>query len=167
MYAVGFASLFICLAFLNVSTSSATVFGYFVSLSTVLGLVNWVNIMVTYFFFQRALQRNGFTRADLPYRGPLQPYGSYTAFLITGIVIIFQGYKAFITSFDHITFVVSYIGLVAYLLNITAWKFWKRTKRVKFEDADFGSEGREQSVEYRSIRKPSVFKRMAGFFWGA
>ncbi|RSL56828.1 hypothetical protein CEP53_006669 [Fusarium sp. AF-6] len=56
VYAVLASSLFICLAFLNVSTSSSTVFGYFVSLSTVLGLINWVNIIATYFCFQRGIK---------------------------------------------------------------------------------------------------------------
>ncbi|KAL3961002.1 hypothetical protein ACCO45_006119 [Purpureocillium lilacinum] len=96
VYAVVAASLFCCLAFLNVTTSSGKVFGYFVSLSTVLGLINWVNIIVTYICFQKGIHAQGITRAGLPWRGLLQPYAVYITFIITALIIIFSGYTAFI-----------------------------------------------------------------------
>ncbi|KAI9041792.1 putative amino-acid permease [Aspergillus affinis] len=75
VYAVTAASLFCCLAFLNVSNSSSKIFGYFVSISIVLGLINWVNIIIIYYCFQRGIKAQGITRAGLPWKGPLQPYG--------------------------------------------------------------------------------------------
>ncbi|KAM0414659.1 hypothetical protein ACHAPT_013503 [Fusarium lateritium] len=117
IYAVMAASLFICLAFLNVSTSSSTVFGYFVSLSTVLGLINWVNIIVTYVCFQRGIKAQGITKAGLPWKGPLQPYSVYFTFVATATIIIFSGYSAFVGGFKPAKFITSYLGIVLYLSN--------------------------------------------------
>lgn len=150
------------------STSSATVFGYFVSLSTVLGLINWVNIIVTYFCFQRGLKAQGYQRADLPWRGPLQPYGTYVAFCITAIVIVFQGYAAFIPHFVTAKFVVAYIGIVAYLVNIFGFKIFRRTRRVAGRDVDLVTGTRQQQAEEldEGKRKKGVVARAKGLLWG-
>jgi amino acid transporter len=138
-----------------------------VSLSTVLGLVNWVNIIVTYCCFQRGLKAQGLARADLPWRGPLQPYGTYITFCITATVIIFQGYTAFIKKFTTAKFIVAYIGLIVYLCNIIVWKLLKRTRRVKASEVDFTTEQRElEQEEVKSVNKNSIFGRVEGLLWG-
>lgn len=91
IYAVGFASLFICLGYMNASKSSSTVFGYFVSLVTVFAVLNWVAILITHIRFRQAIKAQGITTADLPYVGALQPYGSYFALFISLLVIVFNG----------------------------------------------------------------------------
>ncbi|KAM0550258.1 hypothetical protein ACHAPJ_008927 [Fusarium lateritium] len=73
---VAFMSMFVALAYMNVSKSSSQVFGYLVSLVTVFGALNWVNILVTYIQFTRGLKAQGISRSSMPYRGSLQPYGA-------------------------------------------------------------------------------------------
>lgn len=86
-----FTSLFAALAYLNAAKSSSVVFGYLVSLVTVFGALNWVNILVTYIDFTRGLKRQGIDRASMPYRGIFQPYGAYFALSLTILIIIFNG----------------------------------------------------------------------------
>lgn len=172
VYAVALASLFCLLALLNVSTSSATVFGYFVSVSTVLGLINWLNILMSYFSFLRGLNSQGLSRKDLPWRGPLQPYGACYSVVITVIVIIFNGWSAFVPHFKGPQFITSYIGIVVYLGNIFTWKTLKRTKRVKAGDMDLVT-GRQFLVDTASVeseKKCGMWKRSSqrikGVLWG-
>lgn len=159
------ASCFISLAFLNVSTSSSTVFGYFVSLSTVLGLVNWVNILITYFAFLRGLRAQGIERSALPWTGILQPYGAYIALALTLIVIVFNGYKSFMPNFTVATFVTSYIGVVVYLVNIFSWKVCKGTKRIRGEEMDLVT-GRRQHEEVETEKPKSFSKHLKSSLWG-
>ncbi|CAG9984316.1 unnamed protein product [Clonostachys byssicola] len=167
IYAVMASSAFCCLAFLNVSASSGKVFGYFVSLSTVLGLVNWLNIIITYLAFQKGIKAQGITRADLPWRGPLQPYAIYVTLLITCLVIIFSGYTAFIGVFKADKFITSYLGIVLYLVNILVFKVWKRSKRVRSTEMDLVS-GRRiyEEEEEEEVTKATISQRLGSALWG-
>lgn len=91
IYGVIATSLFSLLAYMNISSSSATVFGYFVSLVTVFGTLNWINILLSYVGFIRGMKAQGMTRADLAYKGALQPYGAYIALFLTIIITLFNG----------------------------------------------------------------------------
>ena len=48
IYALGLSSLITCIAFLNVDNDSRVVFGYFVSLVTLFGLLTWISILVSH-----------------------------------------------------------------------------------------------------------------------
>ncbi|CAG8947872.1 unnamed protein product [Penicillium salamii] len=166
IYAVGAVSLFCCLAFLNVSSSSGKVFGYFVSLSTVLGLINWINIIITCYCFQKGLKAQGIGRAGLPWKGPLQPYSLGVTFVITAIVIIFNGYTAFIGDFKVDEFITSYLGIGLYLFNIVVFKIWRRTKRVRSEEMDLVSGRRFYEEESEEEANRSLAQQLASVLWG-
>ncbi|KAK7417450.1 hypothetical protein QQX98_004570 [Neonectria punicea] len=133
---VALVTLFTALAYMNLAKDSAQVFGYLVSLVTVFGTLNWVSVLVSYIQFTRGMKAQGIPRSTMPYKGPLQPYGSYVALAITILVIIFNGYNAFIPHFTVDKFVTSYIGIAIYLLNILAYKIWAKTGRVHLHDMD-------------------------------
>lgn len=134
--AVALSSIFIALGFMNATKDAATVFGYFVSLVTVFGALNWVAVLVSYISMIRAMKVQGIPREIMPYRNPLLPWGSYIALGVTILVIIFSGYSAFIPQFQIDKFMTSYIGIVVYLVNILVWKLLKKTKRVRPEEMD-------------------------------
>jgi amino acid transporter len=134
--AVALSSIFIALGFMNATKSSSTVFGYFVSLVTVFGALNWVAVLVSYIAMIRAMKVQGVDRSIMPYRNILLPWGAYIALAITAIVIIFSGYAAFIPYFQVDKFLTAYIGIPVYIINVLWWKFVKKTKRVRPEEAD-------------------------------
>jgi amino acid transporter len=134
--AVALSSIFIALGFMNATKSSSTVFGYFVSLVTVFGALNWVAVLVSYIAMIRAMKVQGVDRSVMPYRNILLPWGAYLALVITAIVIIFSGYAAFIPYFQVDKFLTAYIGIPVYVINVLWWKFVKKTKRVRPEEAD-------------------------------
>lgn len=161
IFAVGFTSLFICLGYMNASKSSATVFGYLVSLVTVFAVLNWVAILVSHIRFRQALKAQGISVADLPYSGFLQPYGSYFALFISLLVIVFngktrrhsiskaytdfkiQGYDAFIPHFKVDTFILKYLGTILFIFNAAWWKVSKRTTFWAPTDVDLTTGRRE------------------------
>ncbi|KAK4638874.1 hypothetical protein QC761_703760 [Podospora bellae-mahoneyi] len=134
--AVALSSIFIALGFMNATKDATTVFGYFVSLVTVFGALNWIAVLVSYISMIRAMKVQGIPREIMPYRNPLLPWGSYIALMVTILVIIFSGYSAFIPQFQIDKFMTSYIGIVVYLVNILVWKWLKKTKRVRPEEMD-------------------------------
>ncbi len=134
--AVALSSIFIALGFMNATKDSSTVFGYFVSLVTIFGTLNWVSILVSYICMTRAMKAQGVPRSIMPYRNPLLPWGAYVALFITALIIIFNGFASFLGTFQVDKFVTSYIGVPVYLFNILWWKLFKRTRRVRPEEAD-------------------------------
>lgn len=91
IYGVFLVSIFTALAYMNVAKSSSTVFGYLVSLVTVFGTLNWISVLVSYVRFVQGMKAQGIDRSRMPYRGPLQPYGSYCALVVTILVVFFNG----------------------------------------------------------------------------
>lgn len=91
LYGVAFTGAFAALAYMNAAKNSSQVFGYLVSLVTVFGTLNWVSVLLSYINFTRGMKAQGVSRRLMPYRGPLQPYGSYFALAIMILVIFFNG----------------------------------------------------------------------------
>lgn len=129
------SSVFIALGFMNVTENASKVFGYFVSLVTVFGALNWISILVSYHYMLQGMKAQGIPRSVMPYRNPLLPWGAYVAFFITVLVIIFNGFAAFMP-FKIDKFLTSYIGIPVYLFNVLFWKVFKKTKRVMPEEMD-------------------------------
>ena len=91
VYGVVATSLFCVLAYMNVAKSASTVFGYFVGLVTVFGTLNWINILLSYVGFRRGMKAQGIDRSEMPFRGPLQPYGAWFALGLTVVITVFNG----------------------------------------------------------------------------
>jgi amino acid transporter len=85
------AGLFSCIGFLNAKQSAADVFMHLVSFSTVLGALNWINILLAYFGWCLARQAQGLRREDLIYRGWGQPYTAMFSLFMTSCVILTTG----------------------------------------------------------------------------
>ncbi|KAG2413328.1 hypothetical protein HFD88_002517 [Aspergillus terreus] len=136
VFSVGLSAAFFLLALLNISSGSTVVFSYLVSLSTILGLLNWVSILVSYLFFQQGMKAQGISRSVLPYSGKFQQPRAMITLFFTGLIIITNGFDSFIHRFNAKDFVVSYIGIVIYIFLIISYKLIRRTKFVGFNTMD-------------------------------
>ncbi|EYB23453.1 hypothetical protein FG05_11458 [Fusarium graminearum] len=143
IYAVGFTSVFIAMGYLNASKSSSAVFGYFVSLVTVFAVLNWVAVLITHIRFRHALKAQGIAVTELPYVGFLQPFGSYFSLTVSLLVIIFNGYDAFIPHFKPETFVLKYLGTLIFVINVCWWKIRNKTTFWRLTDIDLVTGRRE------------------------
>lgn len=61
-YAVGLSSTLMPLAFMSVGSTSSVVFGWFVNITTVAGLIGWIVVEATYLRFWRALSAQNVSR---------------------------------------------------------------------------------------------------------
>jgi amino acid transporter len=91
VFAVAAASVFFLLALLNINSGSAVVFGYLVSLSTILGLLNWVSILVTYLCFHQGMKVQGISREYLPFSGRFQKTRVKMTLFFTVVIIFTSG----------------------------------------------------------------------------
>ena len=137
--ALGFSSLFCALAYLNCSSSSAKVFGYFVNVVSILGLLTWICILVTHIYFMRAVKAQGIDRDTLVYKAPFQPYGSYISLGFCILIALIKNFTAFVFEFDKTSFITGYIGIPVFLALLFGYKIIMKTKTVLPEEADLYS----------------------------
>ncbi|TFK42627.1 dicarbixylic amino acid permease [Crucibulum laeve] len=137
---VPYPSLILCtafcgLVFLNVSSSSAKVFGWFVNLVSTFGALTWMSISYSHICFMKALKAQGRSRDDLPYKAPFQPWGSWFALVTTVIITLFKGFDAFIP-WRADNFVTNYVAVPIYFILWASYKFFMKTKVIPSEEVD-------------------------------
>ncbi|KAI0534657.1 amino acid permease [Xylaria digitata] len=141
IYALFTSATFGLLAFLNVSDDSKAVFTYLVNVTTILGLISWISILVTHIWFVRARKAQGLTDDMMPYTAPLGIWGSYVALFICVLVAITKNFDAFIPSIsandNYKTFITGYIGIPVYLILIFGHKLVTKSKGVRPHECDF------------------------------
>lgn len=123
IYALALSAAFALLAFMNVSNDSKQVFGYFVNLVTIFGILTWVSILVTHIWFVRARRAQGITDEQMPYVAPFGLYGTYTALVFSILIALLKNFQVFTKgNWDTATFVTAYLGIPLYLLMIFGYK---------------------------------------------
>ncbi|KAF2768913.1 hypothetical protein EJ03DRAFT_327877 [Teratosphaeria nubilosa] len=128
--AVLFTWLFGCLAYLNVSNSSAMVFNWCSNIATISGLIAWIVVMITYLRFRKAMHVRGML-SSLPFRTPLQPYATWIALFIVTLVTITNGYAVFFPSHWSVAdFMAAYITIPIFLAMYFGHKIYTSTRFV-------------------------------------
>ena len=94
--AVCFMALFLCLGYMTLSDSASTVFGWLQDLVSVAALINWMVICFVYLRFYYGMKKQGISRDELPWKGPLQPYIAWTGLVSFGVLLFFGGYVVFV-----------------------------------------------------------------------
>lgn len=163
--AFGLLSLF------SISASSATVFGYFVSVVSVMGLLAWGCILVLHISFVRGMEAQHIDAAQLVYRAPWRPYGSYVALAFCCLIALFKNFAAFIYDVDVAQAVLGYIGLPIFFALAIGYKLVKKTRWIKPEEIDFfppirhqiDAEEREYVAQQEKLRRenpPTTWQKM-------
>ncbi|KAK2748967.1 hypothetical protein FQN57_007250 [Myotisia sp. PD_48] len=142
IYALGLSASFALLAYMNVSDDSKAVFGYFVNLVTMFGLLTWISILVTHIYFVKARKAQNVPETSLAFKAPLGAAGSYAACAFCCLIAITKNYDVFVPNpekygnFDYKGFITSYLGLPLYLIMLFGYKYWTKSKGVVAKDAD-------------------------------
>lgn len=136
LYAVLVSCCFPFLAFMTVSSGAATVFNWFVNLSTVGGFFSWFTMNLTYIFFHRGMKAQGFDLRKNAYNNRFQPYIAYWGCFWTAIFILITGLTVF-WDFNVSGFLTSYINIPLFFILYFGWKILKRTRFWKPEEMDF------------------------------
>ncbi|KAI9696305.1 MAG: hypothetical protein M1820_008228 [Bogoriella megaspora] len=147
IYSLGLSALFCLLAFMNVSTDSRTVFGYFYNLVTIFGLLTWISILLSHIYFVRARRAQNVSDKDIPYKAPFGKWGSYGALFFCCLIALTKNFNVFTRdptgkyghNFDYKNFITGYLGIPLYLVMIVGYKFIKKTHQVRPESCDLWS----------------------------
>jgi len=141
IYALGASSLFGLLAYMNVAQDSTKVFGYFVNVVTIFGLLTWISILVTHIWFTRARNAQGLTDEQMPFVSPGGLYGSCAALAMCILVALTKNFDVFVGgdfgNEKYKNFITGYIGIPVYLALLITHKLVVKTKGVKPHECDF------------------------------
>lgn len=107
--ALFFSAAFGCLAFMNVASSAKVVFGYFVNLVSIFGLLTWVSILVAHIYFVKARRAQGVDEKTMRYKSPFGLWGSYCALAFCCLVSLNKNFDVFIGGFDVKNFITGYL----------------------------------------------------------
>ncbi|KAL8690639.1 MAG: hypothetical protein Q9218_003953 [Villophora microphyllina] len=136
IYALGLSATIACIAFLNCANDSKKVFGYFVNLVTIFGLLTWISILVTHIYFVKARRAQGIEKHQMAYTAPFGLYGTYFALVFCIIIALFKNFDVFVhvkgretgVKFDYVNFITGYLGIPLYLGMIFGYKAMTKTK---------------------------------------
>lgn len=153
------------LAYLNVSNSGATVFGWFMNISTISGYIAWIVVFVTYLRFRKAMILNGMLES-LPYRTRLQPYATYVFLGLLSLLTLTNGFQTIIPrNFNASDFLAAYITIPIFLVLYLGHKLWFRTRwLIPIDEIDVIS-GKKEMDEMEAMDVPPVAKNWVQKFW--
>lgn len=175
IYSLGLSALFCLLAFMNVSDDSKTVFGYFVNLVTIFGLLTWISLLTTHIFFVRARVAQNVPVESLAFTAPLGIWGSYIALGFCILIAITKNFDVFVHqpedygNFDYKNFITGYLGIPLYIIMLFGYKYIKGTKGVSPEEADLWTgkaeidREEEEFLARKAAEKPQL--KNAGWFY--
>ncbi|KAJ3549696.1 hypothetical protein NM208_g369 [Fusarium decemcellulare] len=136
-YAIGLSCILSPLVYLTVANNTSTVFMWFVNITTVAGLIGWVVIQITYLRFYAGMKKQGYSREDLPYKSPLQPYVAWASLVMVCLVILFAGYDVFVKG--HFTaegLITCYVNLPIFAVLYLVFKIRLGSRILKTSEID-------------------------------
>lgn len=114
-YSLGLSAAICCIAFMNVSTASKTVFSYFVNLVSIFGLLTWISILVSHIYFIKARNAQGVDPGSMRYRSPFGMWGSIIALAFCCLIALTKNFSVFhpdpetYGKFDYKNFITGYL----------------------------------------------------------
>ncbi|KAF9878278.1 hypothetical protein CkaCkLH20_04316 [Colletotrichum karsti] len=135
IYCLAVVMIFPFFSFMQMSSSSAKVLDWIISLTTASTVIDFIIICITYISFHRACKAQGFHRSKLPYVGRFQPYSAYIGLIAMIVIVTCYGYISF-SPFDVGSFFIHYTMVFLAAVLFVFWKFYKGTKWLKPEEVD-------------------------------
>ncbi|KZT19056.1 amino-acid permease inda1 [Neolentinus lepideus HHB14362 ss-1] len=163
--AVSATAVVSCIVYLNVSSSAAVVFQWFVNLTTTSGFIAWIVLFLCHIRFRQALIYHK-AMDMLKFRTPLQPYYTwFTLFLMT-VLTITNGFEVFFPGqFSASSFLAAYITIPLFMILYLGHKIWVRTPWIKkLEDIDI-HEGKEEADRLEAKDVPPVPRNLLEKVW--
>ena len=157
VYALGVCSSLATLAYLNVNQDSTLIFGYFVDMVTMLGLLTWISILVTHISFVRARKAQGIPDKALEFRARFGLPGTYLALVLCLFISVTIAFDSFSfesgeRKFNVKSFIASYISIPVYILLMIGYKVIVSSKPVHPKEADLWSGKAENQPNHEPLQ---------------
>jgi yeast amino acid transporter len=112
--AVGVSALFSALAYLNVASSGAKVFNWFVNLINTAGFLSWICCAIVFLRFRKACKAQN---VAVPYSSWVQPWGAWWVLGWFSFLLLINGFTVFFPSkWDVASFFTAYISIIIFLI---------------------------------------------------
>ncbi|KAH8671693.1 amino acid permease [Xylariales sp. PMI_506] len=155
-YAVGLTCVLLPLVYLNVGNNTSVVFGWFVNITTVAGLIGWIVIQITYIRFHAGLKAQGYSRDELPYKSPGQPWVAWATLIAVFLVVFFSGFDVFTTgNFTASGFLTCYLNVFIFAALYIFFKIFLKSKVIPTREMEF-------ETEFAAIRREKADESMYG-----
>ncbi|CCH43943.1 Arginine permease [Wickerhamomyces ciferrii] len=133
------------LGFMVVSNDAWTVFNWLLNSTAIAGLFLWLCISLSHIRFMQSLSARGISRDELPFKAHFMPWAAYYASFFIALIILINGFDAFIKGFNVSSFFTAYISVI---LFVSLWLFFQFVYfrgriLIKLEDLDLDSDRRE------------------------
>lgn len=162
VYSLIVCSLFALLAMMVVSNDSKKVFGYFVNLTTIFGLMSWISLLVTYIHFLKGRRAQNIENKTMPYVAPQGLIGTYIALFFCCLIAVTKNFDVFLhhngATFNYQDFITGYLGIPLYLCLLFGHMLYTKSRGIKPHDVDFYTgkhiidREEELFVTYQSIK---------------
>ncbi|KAI1336953.1 amino acid permease/ SLC12A domain-containing protein [Xylariaceae sp. FL0016] len=133
--AVGVTSAVGLLAFLNLSASGGDVFTWLLNITGVAGFITWGCINICHLRFMNVLKARGFSRDDLPYKAPFQPFLAVFGLFFCVLILLTNGFTVFI-EWSTSDFFAAYTSLILFVVLFVGHKVIFQTKSIPIAQVD-------------------------------
>jgi len=137
------------ISMMNVSTGASKAYQYIINLSGVSTFLVWTFIIFMHFRFRRAMQVQGRSLDELPFRALLYPWVAIFGFILSIFLALVQGWKSF-SPFDFGDFADAYILLPVSLVGYIGYKLLFRTTFWRAHEIDLDV-GRRQDLDSSTL----------------
>ncbi|KAL1922455.1 uncharacterized protein VTP21DRAFT_9994 [Calcarisporiella thermophila] len=141
-------TLFGFLAFLTSFLPAQIVFTFLMNTAGLAGFFPWIGITWAHYRFRRAFKRQGRSLDELPFRAPLFPFGTLYALILCVLIVVGQGYSAFVPPIEPMTFFMHYTGPIFVLLLWGVCKLVVRSRIIPLEEVDLDAGKRELEMDH-------------------
>ncbi|GME79603.1 unnamed protein product [Ambrosiozyma monospora] len=138
--ALALSVCFSMLSLMQLGSTAKVALDWMVNICTGAQVLNYTYMIVTYLHFYRACKVQGVNRFEMPLQDwltKLQPYPAIFCLASLSLCVMFLGAQSFIPTFDKDSFLYYYLMVFVNIFLFVFWKFLKKTKFVKPEEADF------------------------------
>ena len=136
--ALAATTLVAMLTFLSTLFGSGMVYFWLLNAASLSGFIAWLGIAISHYRFRKAYMKQGLDLNKLPYLAKGYPYAPLIAFALCLLVIAGQNYSAFTGNhIDWYGLLVSYIGLIVFLILWLGYKIIKKTKVIALTECNF------------------------------
>lgn len=160
-YSVAFTAAFGLLGFMNVSDSGSLVFNWLLNISSVAGYITWGSLNACHISFMRALNARDMSRDMLPYKAIWQPFLAYYGLFFNVLIILTQGFTAFVPKFNVTQFFVAYVSVILFVVLYLGHKVVFRDRFINPSQADLDTGRVEIENEFWEIKTAETWYQKA------
>jgi yeast amino acid transporter len=139
-----------CLAYINIAPVGPAVFNWLLALSGLSNFFTWGSICFAHIRFRKAWVLQGNTLDEIPFRAAFGIWGSWLGLILCILCLIAQFYVALFPiggEPNASAFFQAYLACPIIFAFYIFWKFFKKTRIVKLQEADLQSGRRELNLK--------------------